>query len=49
MSEEKVNKRIISNVFWALVGKLAGLVSALLVGVFVACPFSLTAMTTSYI
>lgn len=36
MSEEKVNKRIISNVFWALVGKLAGLVSALLVGVFVA-------------
>lgn len=36
MSEEKVNKRIISNVLWALVGKFAGLVSALLVGVFVA-------------
>lgn len=36
MSEEKVSKRIISNVFWALVGKFAGLVSALLVGVFVA-------------
>ena len=36
MSEEKVSKRIISNVFWALIGKFAGLVSALLVGVFVA-------------
>ena len=36
MSEEKVSKRIISNVLWALVGKFAGLVSALLVGVFVA-------------
>lgn len=36
MSENKVNKRIISNVFWALVGKMTGLVSALLVGILVA-------------
>ena len=36
MSENKVSKRIISNVFWALVGKFTGLASALLVGIFVA-------------
>lgn len=36
MSESKVSKLIISNVFWALAGKLTGLVSALLVGIFVA-------------
>lgn len=36
MSESKVSKRIISNVFWALAGKLTGLASALLVGIFVA-------------
>ena len=36
MSESKVSKIIISNVFWALVGKLTGLASALLVGIFVA-------------
>ena len=36
MSENKVSKRIVSNVFWALVGKMTGLVSALLVGILVA-------------
>lgn len=36
MSESKVSKLIISNVFWALAGKLTGLASALLVGIFVA-------------
>lgn len=36
MSENKVSKRIISNVFWALAGKFTGLASALLVGIFVA-------------
>lgn len=36
MSENKVNNRIISNVFWALVGKITSLVSALLVGILVA-------------
>ena len=36
MSDNKVSKRIISNVFWALIGKLTGLASALLVGIFVA-------------
>lgn len=36
MSENKVSKRIISNVLWALAGKFTGLASALLVGIFVA-------------
>lgn len=36
MTERKTISRIISNVFWSLAGKLTGLVSALLVGIFVA-------------
>ena len=32
----KFSNRIISNVFWALAGKITGLISALLVGIFVA-------------
>ena len=36
MNENKVSNRIISNVFWALAGKITGLISALLVGIFVA-------------
>ena len=36
MTERKTSSRIISNVFWSLAGKLTGLISALLVGIFVA-------------